>query len=111
MRIGVRRPEFVDSDEPVLELVEARHPCLASTFRGDFIPNSLSLGSGIATPSGTPSASCVLLTGPNMGGKSTLLRQTCLAVLIAQLVCSPWPVVIPYVLVCTYSCIYVFMYL
>jgi len=42
-----------------------------------FIPNDTVLGGGV------PSA--MLLTGPNMGGKSTLLRQSCLAVILAQI--------------------------
>lgn len=44
---------------------------------GSFVPNDIHLG-------GTH-ANFVLLTGPNMGGKSTLLRQVCQATLLAQL--------------------------
>jgi DNA mismatch repair protein MSH6 len=44
-----------------------------------FIPNDLMLGDD--------GHSMILLTGPNMGGKSTLLRQTCVAVIMAQLGC------------------------
>jgi DNA mismatch repair protein MSH6 len=49
------------------------------TLGTDYIPNDLVLnGSG---------EQMVLLTGPNMGGKSTLLRQTCIAVIMSQLGC------------------------
>lgn len=41
--------------------------------RKKFIPNDLELGK----------PSTLLITGPNMGGKSTLLRQTCLAAIMA----------------------------
>ncbi len=44
-----------------------------------FIPNSIKLGNGEPL--------VVLLTGPNMGGKSTVLRQTSIAVIMAQIGC------------------------
>ncbi len=45
----------------------------------DFIPNDVALGGS--------KENMVLLTGPNMAGKSTLLRMTCAAVIMAQLGC------------------------
>lgn len=45
----------------------------------DFIENDLQMGKG--------SPCVLLLTGPNMGGKSTLLRQVCMIVILAQLGC------------------------
>ena len=87
------RPEFVEDGSQVLELRNARHPCIASTFSGNgFIPNDTILGARNIEyeqePStSNPSASCMLLTGPNMGGKSTVLRQTCVCIIMAQLGC------------------------
>jgi DNA mismatch repair protein MutS len=64
-----------------LEIIEGRHPVLEqSDLTGSndrFVPNDLFLNSG--------SHSILLITGPNMGGKSTYLRQTALIVLMAQM--------------------------
>ncbi|KAF9348583.1 DNA mismatch repair protein msh6 [Mortierella sp. NVP85] len=73
------RPEFVDSEHSVLELTSLRHPCVIPGIASDFIPNDTVLGG--------QKPNMVLLTGPNMGGKSTLLRQTCIAIIMAQLGC------------------------
>ncbi|KAG0331996.1 DNA mismatch repair protein msh6 [Podila humilis] len=73
------RPEFVESEQSVLELEGLRHPCVIPGIAANFIPNDTLLGGG--------SSNLILLTGPNMGGKSTLLRQTCVAVIMAQLGC------------------------
>jgi DNA mismatch repair protein MutS len=77
---GYCRPQFSrESDE--MEIIEGRHPVLEQaelTGSNDrFVPNDLYLNSG--------SHSILLLTGPNMGGKSTYLRQTALAVIMAQM--------------------------
>ena len=82
------------STTPVLQLVAGRHPCVVrSAAAGDkeFVANDVTLG-GNTTPKpehteGDEDAvpTCVLLTGPNMGGKSTLLRQTCMASIVAHL--------------------------
>lgn len=54
------------------------HPVITSDSlgRGAFVPNDVNIGGSGPT--------FILLTGPNMGGKSTLLRQVCLAVILAQ---------------------------
>ncbi|KAI7971450.1 hypothetical protein EIK77_003506 [Talaromyces pinophilus] len=71
------RPEFVDSDRSVLEFEELRHPCMLNV--ADFIPNDVQLGGD--------RASINLLTGANAAGKSTILRMTCIAVIMAQIGC------------------------
>lgn len=77
------RPVFkVSSDsskEPYLSAKGLGHPILKSDSlgKGTFVPNDVNIG-------GSANASFILLTGPNMGGKSTLLRQVCLAVILAQ---------------------------
>ncbi|KAF9345546.1 DNA mismatch repair protein msh6 [Mortierella sp. AD094] len=73
------RPEFVESEKSVLELEGLRHPCVIPGIASDFIPNDTVLGGD--------TSNLILLTGPNMGGKSTLLRQTCVAIIMAQLGC------------------------
>jgi DNA mismatch repair protein MutS len=70
------KPQVHDGDE--LTVVDARHPVVErNTATGDpFVPNDITLDG----------ATCqlVILTGPNMGGKSTFLRQTALLCVMAQ---------------------------
>src|SRR5579872_5369715 len=62
-----------------LEIVGGRHPVVEYTLDGDvFIPNETHLEAGEGTR-------IVLLTGPNMAGKSTYLRQVALITLLAQI--------------------------
>ncbi|KAJ3053991.1 DNA mismatch repair protein msh6 [Rhizophlyctis rosea] len=75
------RPEFLDGDVPTFEVEELRHPCIIQSAGSSYIPNDTYLGGEGLKPN------VILLTGPNMGGKSTLLRQTCIAVIMAQLGC------------------------
>ncbi|OOF97955.1 hypothetical protein ASPCADRAFT_205221 [Aspergillus carbonarius ITEM 5010] len=72
------RPVFVDDERSILEFEELRHPCLVSSV-GDFIPNDVQLGGS------RPNID--LLTGANAAGKSTVLRMTCVAVIMAQIGC------------------------
>ena len=66
---------------PFLDLRGSRHPCVTKTFFGDdFIPNDIYIncpGEEEEEKEGGAAghAPCVLVTGPNMGGKSTLMRQ------------------------------------
>ncbi|KAI7900009.1 muts domain V-domain-containing protein [Cokeromyces recurvatus] len=71
------RPILLDQEKSVIEFEELRHPCVVPGVATDFIPNDVGLGGD--------QASVIVLTGPNMGGKSTLLRQTCVAIILAQL--------------------------
>ncbi|KAH9551678.1 hypothetical protein CY35_09G025900 [Sphagnum magellanicum] len=74
-------PTFKEAEQvaPWFDAKGLRHPTLGDTFAGgtSFVPNDVKLG-------GTSHSPFMLLTGPNMGGKSTLLRQVCLAVILAQ---------------------------
>jgi len=72
---GYTRPEVDDTG--TLGILEGRHPVVeAHRAGGDFVPNDVRLDSG--------EVSFALITGPNMAGKSTYLRQTALIVLLAQ---------------------------
>ena len=51
----------------------------------NFVPNDVVLGRG--NHDEEEETNCLLITGSNMGGKSTLLRSTCLAVVLAQIGC------------------------
>ena len=76
---GYSRPAI--RDDTRLRIVEGRHPVVEAHLpTGAFIPNGLELDA--APASGQPAFA--LITGPNMAGKSTFLRQTALIVLMAQ---------------------------
>jgi DNA mismatch repair protein MutS len=83
---GYIRPELVA--EPVLEALAARHPVIenwmSESGTSRFIPNSLYLHGSDGVNS---EPSLLLITGPNMGGKSTYLRQAAMLVLMAQMGC------------------------
>ncbi|PIA65096.1 hypothetical protein AQUCO_00100524v1 [Aquilegia coerulea] len=73
-----------ENEGPVLKFKGLWHPYAALGASWEtIVPNDLYLG---ADPTGNCPRT-LLLTGPNMGGKSTLLRATCLAVILAQLGC------------------------
>lgn len=77
------RPQFVCSPPTAkgrFRVRSLRHPCLEHLDNlTAFIPNDIALGGD--------DKSMILLTGPNAGGKSTLLRMTCVAIIMAQLGC------------------------
>jgi len=64
-------------DSLALNLENARHPIVEQSRRGNFVPHTLHL---------TPETRLALLiTGPNMGGKSTLMREVALIVILGQM--------------------------
>ncbi|EOI3454277.1 DNA mismatch repair protein MutS [Cronobacter turicensis] len=64
------------TDKPGVRLVEGRHPVVERVLNEPFIANPLSL---------SPQRRMLIITGPNMGGKSTYMRQTALIVLMAYI--------------------------
>jgi DNA mismatch repair protein MutS len=75
-RHGYCRPEIVA--EPVFEIEAGRHPVLdARLAPGDFVPNNVELGGNNGT--------ILVITGPNMAGKSTYIRQVALIAILAHL--------------------------
>jgi len=72
---GYVRPTF--ADESVVAFTDGRHPVMEALLGSSFVPNDLHVG--------LDQTRFILLTGPNMGGKSTYLRQTALLVVLAQI--------------------------
>jgi len=68
------RPRITDGAELVIR--EGKHPVLAETLGPEFVPNDVELGGG--------AGDILVITGPNMSGKSTYIRQVALLVLMAQ---------------------------
>jgi len=73
---GWVRPTMVE--EPVLDITAGRHPVLERTLASELVPNDVALGAP------TQTARLAILTGPNMAGKSTYIRQTALLALLAH---------------------------
>jgi DNA mismatch repair protein MutS len=73
---GYCKPAIVD--EPVLKIIDGRHPVVeALAIAGAFVPNDTSCGGD--------EGQILLITGPNMAGKSTYIRQVALITLLAQI--------------------------
>jgi DNA mismatch repair protein MutS len=70
-----RRPDIQNTD--VIDIVAGRHPVLEQLGREPFVPNDLYLD--------PRQKQFALITGPNMSGKSTFLRQVALTVILAQM--------------------------
>jgi DNA mismatch repair protein MutS len=68
------RPKI--TKENILTIHEGKHPVLSETLGPEFVPNDAELGDG--------TGEIILITGPNMSGKSTYIRQVALLVLMAQ---------------------------
>ncbi|MGD9842975.1 MAG: DNA mismatch repair protein MutS [Steroidobacteraceae bacterium] len=72
--LGYVRPEL--SDEAAIEIHAGRHPVVERFIDQPFVPNDLVCNE---------SHHMLIITGPNMGGKSTFMRQTALIVLMARI--------------------------
>ena len=70
------QPELVE--EPMLLIDGGRHPVVERSGREPFVPNDLRFDD---------SRRMLIITGPNMGGKSTYMRQTALIVILAHIGC------------------------
>ena len=73
------RPQIDDSK--IIDIKQGRHPVIETMMSAgeEFVPNDIYLDNG--------KQQVIILTGPNMAGKSALLRQTALIVLMAQIGC------------------------
>ncbi len=69
------RPALTNQKQ--LSITEGKHPVVAEILGNEFVPNDLSLGQD-------SDADIMIITGPNMSGKSTYIRQVALLVLMAQ---------------------------
>ncbi len=70
-------PVMHDGDE--LEVIQGRHPVIEAFINDPFVPNSIYLNNSTDR--------LLIITGPNMGGKSTILRQTAIICILAQMGC------------------------
>ena len=73
-RLGFCRPEIVD--DTCIKIEDGRHCVVEETLSTPFVPNDLTMDDDNRL---------FIITGPNMGGKSTFMRQTALIVLLAQI--------------------------
>ena len=84
MGFPICRPEIVENDFSFIDFKQLKHPCFLPgsgiLSSKDFIPNDIALGIDNKNSIG-------LLTGANAAGKSTLLRMTCIATIMAQIGC------------------------
>jgi DNA mismatch repair protein MutS len=76
IELDCTQPQLVD--EPVLSIDAGRHPVVERATREPFIPNDLRFDD---------TRRMLIITGPNMGGKSTYMRQTALIVILAHIGC------------------------
>ena len=70
------RPKFNDKHE--IHIIEGRHPVVEAVNKIDYVPNDILMDK---------TCDCLLITGPNMAGKSTYMRQLAIIVIMAQIGC------------------------
>ena len=68
------RPTFNETQE--IKIIEGRHPVVEAVSKVDYVPNDILMDKN---------CSCLLITGPNMAGKSTYMRQLAIIVIMAQI--------------------------
>lgn len=80
--VQMTRPELIPEvdDCSIFDIKAMVHPCVRLSSGKNFIPNDTLISPGAGQ-------GLLLVTGPNMGGKSTLLRQNCIAAIMAQVGC------------------------
>ena len=74
LNLDLNRPRFVE--QPCMRIEQGRHPVVEQVLETPFVANDLALDDATRM---------LVITGPNMGGKSTYMRQTALIVLLAQI--------------------------
>jgi DNA mismatch repair protein MutS len=72
LHLNLQPPELVEQN--IISIEEGRHPVIEQLSQGPFVPNDLLL---------TEEHRMLIVTGPNMGGKSTYMRQVALIVILA----------------------------
>jgi DNA mismatch repair protein MSH3 len=78
LHAGYVKPEFVLDNQDVFEIENGRHPTLEQLRSDPYVPNSVKMGGPLAPRS-------KIITGPNMGGKSSCVRQIALIAIMAQI--------------------------
>ena len=73
---GYTRP--VITDERVIKIIDSRHPVVEKVSKTDYVPNDILMDKSVDV---------LLITGPNMAGKSTYMRQLAIIVIMAQIGC------------------------
>ncbi len=68
------KPEL--NDDHIIEIIEGRHPVVEAVNHNEYVKNDIIMGSDVST---------LLITGPNMSGKSTYMRQLAISVIMAQI--------------------------
>lgn len=71
------QPTLVDT--PTIQIEDGRHPVVEQVLEAPFVPNDLAL---------SDERTMLIITGPNMGGKSTYMRQVALIALLAHIGCG-----------------------
>ncbi len=76
---GYSRPSFAPASQGIIHFKDNRHPLLEKLHRDHVISNTITMS--------TSNTRFILITGPNMAGKSTLMRQVAITVIMAQMGC------------------------